>query len=125
MKTQPSFVSFVSKRERLLRWMNSNKSGMELKDLNDLYFSEHAAERMIERKLEKDKTFVVGISKWFMQNVFYQTTYNMRSYQISLRGLKCVFYISPGEVHGKRFAILKTVFENSTDYDCDEKIVLK
>ena len=87
--------------------------------------SDHAIERMIERGLEKDKQFVLVICKWFMHNQFYMTTYNSRTYQISLRGLKCIFYISPGEMHGSRFAILKTVFESSEDYEVDEKIDLK
>lgn len=116
---------FIHKRQTLERYFNENKSNMELKKDHDFYFSEHACERIIERKLEKDKHFILGMSKWFMQNIFYQTTYNSRSYQLQLRGLKCIIYISPGEVCGTRFAILKTVFDSNEDYECDEKINLK
>lgn len=116
---------FNSYLNQLEQWFKGNQKSIELKNWSDLYISEHAVERMIERNLEKDKNFVLGICKWFMHNVFYKTTYNTRTYQISLRGLKCIFYISPGEVAGSRFAVLKTVFESNDDYEVDEKINLK
>lgn len=97
----------------------------DLKDATDFYCSEHVVERIIERNLVKDKMFIIGICKWFMQNVFYSTTYTNRSYQVSIKNLKCCFAINLGAVSGSRFATLTTVFESTEDYNVDEIIKLK
>jgi len=51
---------FVSYRNKLDRWFKENKNSLDLKHCNDLYISEHACERMLERGLEKDKNFCSG-----------------------------------------------------------------
>lgn len=120
-----SSPEFLIKFRVLDNWFRNNRESLNLESKYDLMVSDHAVERMLERGLDKDKTFVLAICKWFMANVFYGTTYNSRTYQVSLRGLKCIFYISPGKISGSRFAILKTVFESSDDYEVDEKVDLK
>lgn len=106
----------------LRRFFNESMSKISLKDKKDLYFSEHLAQRMVERKLEKDKDFVVGIAKYFMENVYYGVTYNERKYLISFKGLKVIIAICTN--FGRRRAVIKTVYENDQDYDCDEQINL-
>ncbi|HET8689626.1 MAG TPA: hypothetical protein VFM18_23695 [Methanosarcina sp.] len=105
-------------------WMNKHET-FDLKDKNDFYCSQHVAERIVERGLEKDTDFIVGIVKWFIHNVFYKTTYCNRSYQVSIKNLKCCFLVKESHLTSKREVILTTVFESDKDYDVDEIIKLK
>lgn len=101
------------------------RTTFDLVELEDFYCSEHVIERIIERNLTKDKDFIIGICKWFMHNVFYQTTYTNRTYQVSIKNLKCGFAINRGAISERRFVTLTTVFESTEDYDVDEIIKLK
>lgn len=114
-------------RNRLIlrnKFWKERAESFGLKDKMDFYCSEHVIERMIERGLTKDVNFVIGICKWFILNVFYQTTYRDRSYQVSIKNLKCCFKIIQ-KIDGNREAILTTVYDSTEDYDVDEVIRLK
>lgn len=91
----------------------------------DLHFAHHLAQRIVERKLQKDIPFILALTKHFMAKIFYETTYNERVYTLNLRGLKVGIRISHGVITEQRHAIISTAFTNTFEYECDEVINLK
>lgn len=96
-----------------------------IKSEYDLHFAHHLAQRIVERRLQGDVTFILGLTKYFMAKIFYETTYNERVYTLQLRGLKVGIRVSKGVITEQRHAIISTAFTNEFEYECDEVINLK
>lgn len=96
-----------------------------IKSEYDLHFAHHLAQRIVERKLQKDIPFILLLAKYFMAKIFYETSYSNRVYTLNLRGLKVGIQITHGVMTQQRHAIISTAFTNTFEYACDEVINLK
>lgn len=113
---------FWKKVENVRRSINAYRSAINVKGKDDLYFSEHLAFRIVERKLDNDIAFIIKLTKYFMEEIFYKTTFNQRSYLLSWRNLQVAITINLIMEH--RHAVVKTVFQNDSSYECDEIVEL-
>lgn len=92
---------------------------------HDLFMSDHLAQRIVERNLLSDVPWICKMTKHFMMNEFYKTTWQSRDYTIQLKDLKLGISISKGANSEHRQAIAKTAYNNDTDYEPDQRINLK
>lgn len=90
-----------------------------------LYISEHIAQRITERHMQRDIPIIGAMIKRFYSDVFLKTTYSDRSYRVCWKKLSVCFRIFTGAVSGERQVAITTTFEGETDYYTDETINLK
>lgn len=90
-----------------------------------LYVSEHIAQRITERHMERDIPIIGVLIKRFYDDIFMKTTYSSRSYRVSWRNLSVCFRVFVGAVSGERQVAITTTFEGENDYFTDETIILK
>lgn len=95
------------------------------KQYNDIYFSKHFADRMIERRLVGDKFIIAQIVEYFYNTIYLHTSHTERTYLLKLRSLKIPIMIKTGAITGKRYCVVKSAFENDVEYLCDETIELQ
>jgi hypothetical protein len=111
-------------RVALIETLAKHASG-RLKDMQDLYISDHLAQRMVDRNLATEVPFVIGMALAFMVNEFYESTYSERKYVVQLKDLKVGIAVHVGKLSNRRFATINTAFTSQETYECDQLIQLK
>jgi hypothetical protein len=116
---------FIATKIRQLRFDLKQRTDAFPSLKKDIYFADHLATRMVERKLEKDAPFVIAVAAYFMENYFYENTYTNRKYIMQFKGLKVGIMIKMGAMTEKRYAIVSTAFTSDQTYECDELVTIK
>lgn len=114
-----------SVKPRIKRHRSELMKESEWRERPGLYISEHIAQRITERHMQRDIPIIGALIKRFYADVFLKTTYSARSYRVSYRKMSVCFKIFTGAVSGERQVAITTTFEGETDYYTDETIILK
>ena len=114
-----------SLKPRIKRHRHELLTETEWRSRPGLYISEHIAQRITERHMQRDIPVIGAMIKRFYSDVFMKTTYSSRSYRVSWRKLSVCFRVFTGAVSGERQVAITTTFEGESDYYTDETIILK
>lgn len=112
-------------KPRIKRHRSELMKESEWRERPGLYISEHIAQRITERHMQRDIPIIGALIKRFYADVFLKTTYSTRSYRVSYRKMSVCFKIFTGAVSGERQVAITTTFEGESDYYTDETIILK